>query len=98
VPRRDDLALAVAEQLQPRAGPGAPGVRPRRHELADQLFVVRGDSIAVARGKPNSDIAGELFLSEATVKTHITRTFAKLDVSNRVQLTIFAYEAGLVTP
>jgi hypothetical protein len=61
-------------------------------------FVVRGDSIAVARGKPNSDIAGELFLSEATVKTHITRTFAKLDVSNRVQLTIFAYEAGLVTP
>jgi DNA-binding NarL/FixJ family response regulator len=53
---------------------------------------------AVARGKPNADIAAELFLSEATVKTHITRTFAKLDVSNRVQLTIFAYEAGLVTP
>ncbi|MEQ0559868.1 response regulator transcription factor [Amycolatopsis sp. NEAU-NG30] len=53
---------------------------------------------AVARGKPNAEIAGELFLSEATVKTHITRTFAKLDVSNRVQLTIFAYEAGLVTP
>jgi DNA-binding NarL/FixJ family response regulator len=53
---------------------------------------------AVAQGKPNADIAAELFLSEATVKTHITRTFAKLDVSNRVQLTIFAYEAGLVTP
>jgi DNA-binding NarL/FixJ family response regulator len=53
---------------------------------------------AVARGKPNADIAAELFLSEATVKTHITRTFAKLDVSNRVQLTIFAYEAGLVSP
>jgi DNA-binding NarL/FixJ family response regulator len=52
---------------------------------------------AVAQGKPNADIAAELFLSEATVKTHITRTFAKLDVSNRVQLTIFAYEAGLVT-
>ena len=53
---------------------------------------------AVAQGKPNADIAAELFLSEATVKTHITRTFAKLDVSNRVQLTIFAYEAELVTP
>jgi hypothetical protein len=38
------------------------------------------------------------YLSEATVKTHITRTFAKLDVSSRVQLTIFAYEAGVVTP
>ncbi|MFC4084628.1 response regulator transcription factor [Amycolatopsis samaneae] len=53
---------------------------------------------AVARGKPNAEIAAELHLSEATVKTHITRVFAKLDVANRVQLTIFAYEAGLVTP
>ncbi|MEV6441327.1 response regulator transcription factor [Amycolatopsis sp. NPDC051716] len=53
---------------------------------------------AVAQGKPNASIAAEFFLSEATVKTHITRTFAKLDVSNRVQLTIFAYEAALVTP
>ena len=53
---------------------------------------------AVAQGKPNADIAAGLFLSEATVKTHITRTFAKLDVANRVQLTIFAYESGLVSP
>jgi DNA-binding NarL/FixJ family response regulator len=53
---------------------------------------------AVAQGKSNADIAGQLFLSEATVKTHITRTFAKLDLTNRVQLTIFAYEAGMVTP
>jgi DNA-binding NarL/FixJ family response regulator len=53
---------------------------------------------AVAQGKSNADIARDLFLSEATVKTHITRTFAKLDVTNRVQLTIFAYEAGMVVP
>jgi DNA-binding NarL/FixJ family response regulator len=53
---------------------------------------------AVAQGKSNADIAGQLFLSEATVKTHITRTFAKLNVTNRVQLTIFAYEAGMVVP
>jgi DNA-binding NarL/FixJ family response regulator len=53
---------------------------------------------AVAQGKSNADIAGQLFLSEATVKTHITRTFAKLNVTNRVQLTIFAYEAGMVAP
>lgn len=52
---------------------------------------------AVARGKTNAEIGGELFLSEATVKTHITRVFAKLDVTNRVQATILAYEAGLVT-
>jgi FixJ family two-component response regulator len=58
----------------------------------------RGGVRTVAQGKSNADIAAELFLSEATVKTHITRTFAKLDVTNRVQLTIFAYEAGMVTP
>lgn len=50
---------------------------------------------AVAEGKSNAEIACELFMSEATVKTHLSRSFAKLDVSNRVQLTIFAYEAGL---
>ena len=52
---------------------------------------------AVAQGKTNAEIAAELHLSEATVKTHITRIFAKIDATNRVQLTIFAYEAGLVT-
>lgn len=75
---------------------------PRRARAQGKLELLSGREreivTAVARGKPNADIAAELFLSEATVKTHITRTFAKLDVSNRVQLTIFAYEAGLVTP
>ena len=75
---------------------------PRRTRALAQLDLlsVREREIvtAVAQGKPNADIAGDLFLSEATVKTHITRTFAKLDVSNRVQLTIFAYESGLVRP
>jgi len=53
---------------------------------------------AVAQGKPNAEIATELHMSEATVKTHITRVFAKIDAANRVQVTIFAYEAGLVSP
>jgi DNA-binding NarL/FixJ family response regulator len=75
---------------------------PRRQRALTKLGVLsvreREVVTAVAQGKSNADIAGELFLSEATVKTHITRTFAKLDVTNRVQLTIFAYEAGMVTP
>ncbi|MFB9690761.1 response regulator transcription factor [Amycolatopsis plumensis] len=75
---------------------------PRRSRAQAKLELVssreREIVTAVAQGKPNAQIAAELFLSEATVKTHITRTFAKLDVSNRVQLTIFAYEAALVTP
>lgn len=75
---------------------------PRRQRALTKLATLsereREVVTAVAQGKSNADIAAELFLSEATVKTHITRTFAKLDVTNRVQLTIFAYEAGMVTP
>ncbi|WP_026360167.1 response regulator transcription factor [Amycolatopsis nigrescens] len=75
---------------------------PRRQQALAKLSTLsereREIVTAVAQGRPNAHIAAELYLSEATVKTHITRTFAKVDVSNRVQLTIFAYEAGLVSP
>lgn len=50
----------------------------------------------VAQGRSNAEIAGRLYLSEATIKTHLTRMFTKLDLSNRVQLAIFAHRAGLV--
>jgi DNA-binding NarL/FixJ family response regulator len=52
----------------------------------------------VARGRSNGEIAGELFLSEATVKTYVTRIFAKLGVRDRVQAVVMAYEHGLVRP
>jgi DNA-binding NarL/FixJ family response regulator len=50
----------------------------------------------VARGLSNADIASELFLSEATVKTYVSRLFTKLDVRDRVQVAVLAYETGLV--
>ncbi|MEU5723445.1 response regulator transcription factor [Micromonospora sp. NPDC047738] len=52
----------------------------------------------VASGLSNDAIAGHLVISPLTVKTHITRAIAKLDVRDRVQLVILAYETGLVRP
>jgi DNA-binding NarL/FixJ family response regulator len=52
----------------------------------------------VARGLSNSDIGRELFLSEATVKTYVSRLLARLGLRDRVQLAVLAYESGLVRP
>ncbi|HEY0126237.1 MAG TPA: response regulator transcription factor [Blastococcus sp.] len=50
----------------------------------------------VGRGEPNATIARELFVSEATVKTYVSRLLAKLDLANRTQAAILAHEAGLL--
>lgn len=59
-----------------------------------ELEVVR----QVATGLSNAEIASELHLSPATVKTHVARILAKLDLRDRVQLVVLAYESGIVTP
>lgn len=52
----------------------------------------------VAKGLSNEEIAGELIISPATVKTHLARIMAKMDVHDRAQLVVLAYENGLVIP
>ncbi|GAA4950596.1 response regulator [Actinoplanes utahensis] len=52
----------------------------------------------LGRGLSNTELAEALTLSEATVKTHVARIFAKLDLRDRAQAVILAYETGLITP
>ena len=52
--------------------------------------------VAVARGLSNAEVGRELFMSEATVKAHVSRLLTKLDAGNRVQVAILAHDAGLL--
>jgi DNA-binding NarL/FixJ family response regulator len=52
----------------------------------------------VAAGLSNDEIAGQLYVSPLTAKTHVSRILAKLDARDRAQLVVLAYESGLVTP
>lgn len=78
----------------PGSGPGAP--RRDGRSLAGITDREREVLTLVGRGRSNTEIAEELFISVATAKAHVARLFTKLDARDRVHLVIMAYEAGLV--
>jgi DNA-binding NarL/FixJ family response regulator len=87
------IAATATRELFAHFAAGA--VRPVPAAYGDLTDREREIFALAARGLSNAEIAGREFLSEATVKTHISRILAKLGLRDRVQLVVFAFEHGL---
>jgi DNA-binding NarL/FixJ family response regulator len=91
------LSPTVTRQLMAHAAGTAADTR--RSRARERLALLndreREVAVAVGRGLSNAQIAASLFMSVATVKTHVSRILAKLDLNNRVQIALLAYDAGL---
>ncbi|MCL2794679.1 MAG: response regulator transcription factor [Microbacteriaceae bacterium] len=80
------------------AAAGSAAAPPPRAELEELTARENEILVLVAQGLSNTEIARTLFLAEQTVKTHVSRIFAKLGLRDRAQAVILAYERGLVVP
>ena len=92
------LAPSVTRRLIEEFSRQRPAPRPTPVQL-DSLTARELDVLGlVARGLSNAEIAGELFVGDATVKSHVAHVLMKLGLRDRVQAVVFAYEVGLVRP
>jgi DNA-binding NarL/FixJ family response regulator len=92
------LAPSVTRKLIEAFAARPPEHVPRPSRLASLTPRERDILLLIARGYSNNEIAQDLFVSEATVKTHIGHLLAKLDLRDRVQAVILAYETGAIVP
>jgi DNA-binding NarL/FixJ family response regulator len=91
------LSSPVARRLIERFMTSEPGPPTSARDLSGSLSPREVDVWrAMARGLTNAEIAGELFVSESTVKTHVAHILSKLGIRDRLQAVIAAYETGLV--
>jgi DNA-binding NarL/FixJ family response regulator len=99
------VAPSVTRRLLDTFGPHIPDPSaPRKQaEATDKLLAPltereRQILVEVAHGRSNAEIAARLYLSDATVKTHVGHILAKLGLRDRVQVVVLAYDVGLVQP
>jgi DNA-binding NarL/FixJ family response regulator len=92
------LAPSVTRRLIEAFARRPPETAPSPSRLASLTARERDVLLLLARGQSNAEIASVLFVSEATVKTHVGNLLAKLGLRDRVQAVILAYETGIVVP
>jgi DNA-binding NarL/FixJ family response regulator len=92
------LAPAVTRQLLDQVGRRLPTAVSRTSADAELTDREREVLSMLAAGMSNSEISEALWLSEATVKTHVSNLLGKLELRDRVQAVIYAYETGLIAP
>ena len=94
------IAPSATRRLLARVATGTDATRPVADDSRLASLTEREREVLelIARGLSNAEISGQLFLSETTVKTHVSRVLAKLGVRDRVQAVVVAYETGLAGP